>query len=80
MTEPVPIRKDGFPTCEENCTMKNPVPVRGMKGTLYDVQCRGDSDSYDYRMLIVEYQRGDGIDQAVAIGRYGPEQLEKCPE
>ena len=58
--------------------MKNPVPIRGMKGTLYDVQCRGDNDSYDYRMLVVEYQ-SEGTNHAIAIGRHGPEQLEKCP-
>ena len=67
-----PLTPKGFTTCEEWCEMKNPTAVRGMNATLFDVECRGDSDSYDYRMLFVEFTDVEGRQQALVIGRHGP--------
>jgi hypothetical protein len=57
--------------------MKNPTAVRGMNATLFDVECKGDF-SYAYRMLFVEFTDVEGKQQALVIGRHGPESLEKC--
>ena len=75
---PEPLTPKGFNTCEERCEMKNPTAVRGMNATLFDVECRGDSSSFDYRLLFVEFTDFDGRQRALVIGRYGPEPLEKC--
>jgi len=75
---PEPLTPTGFNTCEERCDMKNPIAVRGMNATLFDVQCSGDSNSFDYRMLFVEFADHEGKQQALMIGRFGPEPLVKC--
>jgi hypothetical protein len=78
-TGPEPITPDGFNTCEETCSLRNPVPVRGMDATLYDVSCRGDSLNYEYRTMIGHYSDEQGKQRAFMIGRFGPAELERCP-
>ena len=58
--------------------MKNPTAVRGMNATLFDVECKGDWGGFDYRMLFLEFTDVEGRQQALVIGRYGPESLGKC--
>lgn len=31
--------------CEETCTLRNPVPIRGLEATLYDRECVADYDT-----------------------------------
>jgi len=38
----IPIGSGTYDTCEETCSLSNPVAVRGMDATLYDEVCRGD--------------------------------------
>ena len=38
----IPIGSGTYETCEETCTLTNPVAVRDMEATLYDEACRGD--------------------------------------
>lgn len=68
----------GFNTCEERCDMINPVPVRDMNATLFDVVCAGDSSSRSYRMFFHEFVDANGSRQAVMIREAGPEKLERC--
>ena len=42
MGEQIPVGSGSYNTCEETCTLTNPVPVRGMEATLYDEVCQGD--------------------------------------
>jgi hypothetical protein len=78
--EAEPLRNDGFNTCEETCSLSRPVRVEGMNGILFDVACRGDSASYDYRMLFLEFVDDTGQDSALIIRNHGAEQLERCQE
>ena len=73
-----PITADGFFTCEENCTMSNPVRVIGMDATLYDVSCTGDSGNYQQRMLFMKCSDFRGDPKALALSPSGPEELERC--
>lgn len=75
---PEPLTREGFSTCEEFCSLSNPVTVRGMKGILFDVQCRGDSSTYVYRMLFLEFADEQDIERALVIRQYGAEDLERC--
>lgn len=84
-TGEVPITDNGFFTCEENCVMTNPVSIRGMNATLYDVQCTGDTASYEMRMLFKEYVDAAGRDRMLALSSRGPHledegavELHKC--
>lgn len=79
MGEPTPIRGNSFDTCEESCTMRDPVPVRGLDANLYDVKCEGDSSRSEYRMLLGEYTDWDGDRKAYIVTPHGTEQLERCP-
>lgn len=77
-TGPVPITGNSFFTCEANCVMENPVQVRGLDATLFDVTCRGDSGtSYD-RLMILRTRTETGR-TVFAIGANGPERLIPCP-
>ena len=39
MGAPIPIGSGTYETCEETCTLTNPVAVRDMEATLYDEVC-----------------------------------------
>lgn len=41
----LPFRGDTIDFCEESCRLTNPVPVRGLAGTLYDLKCAADFDT-----------------------------------
>jgi len=77
---PEPITAEGFRTCEETCSLRNPEAVRGMDATLYDVSCQGDALNYDYRTIIGFYSDEQGNQRAFMVGRNGgPTELERCP-
>jgi hypothetical protein len=73
-----PITKDGFFTCEENCSMNNPISVRGLNATLYDVVCTGDSNSYQQRMLFMKYKDDQGNEKAMTLSPTGVNELQRC--
>lgn len=75
---PEPLTPKRFNTCEERCEIENPTEVRGMNATLYDVECRDDSSSFDYRMLFLEFTDVEGRQRALVIGHYGPASLESA--
>ena len=77
-TGPEPIRGNRFSTCEEECTMSNPVPVRGLDATLYDVSCKGDWGGLEYRMMLGKHENEDGSQRAYIVKPSGPEELERC--
>ena len=54
-----------LPLCEENCTLTNPVEVRGFPATLYEFKCKGDGESQpDERVMILTQT---GYDENVTI-------------
>jgi hypothetical protein len=77
-TGPEPITAEGFNTCEEFCSLRNPSAVRGMDATLYDVSCRGDSSGSDYRIMIGQYSDEQGNRRAFMVGPDGPKEPERC--
>ena len=75
----IPIGSGTFDTCEETCTLTNPVSVRDMEATLYDVVCRGDwmeGGSISNRLMLIE-QSSDQT-RMFAISKYSVTQLERC--
>lgn len=77
--DPEPIAASGFNTCEESCQMRNPVAIRGLDATLFDVSCKGDYGGIEYRMIMGEYDDGQGNRKAYIVRPDGPEELERCP-
>lgn len=79
MGEASPIKNGSFDTCEEKCTMRDPVPVRGLDANLYDVSCVGDSSTKKYRMMMGEYTDWGGNRKAYIVTPEGTESLIMCP-
>lgn len=79
MADVSPIHGNTFDTCEERCTMRDPVPVRGLNAKLYDVSCIGDSSSSEYRMMLGEYKDWEGNHKAYIVTPEGTEELVRCP-
>ena len=76
---PMPIGNSTFNTCEETCTMKNPVNVNDMDATLYYVECKGDWGSHPIqRMLFMRYIDHDNRSRAVVLDNDGVTELERC--
>ena len=74
----IPVAGDQFQTCEQNCTMKNPVKVRGLDATLFDVSCVGDSANTEQRMLFMIYRDDGGETQGLVVAASGPQNLVRC--
>jgi hypothetical protein len=75
----IPIGSGTYDTCEETCTLTNPVSVRDMEATLYDVVCRGDwmeGGSISNRIMFIK-QSLDQI-RMFAISENSVTQLERC--
>lgn len=66
-TGTVAISGDMFPTCEENCDMKNKTQVLGMDAYLYEADCRGDSGSYSFRVMFVRFQSPHSEEQGMMV-------------
>lgn len=76
---PSRIEEREFHTCEELCVLTNPVDIRGMDATLYDVDCRGDWGGYEQRMLFMRRGTSTGVEQAMSLDlRFGYRELERC--
>ena len=66
--------------CEETCTLTNPVNVRDLDATLYDMTCRADYDSpMPGRVMILSQTRGDGRQQMSFIDRHQTLEIVRCP-
>ena len=76
-TGPVPLDGATFYTCERNCVMENPVTVRGMDATLWDVTCRGDDGTGSYRLMMA-WLSVDGRRSLLAVRTDRAEFLERC--
>ena len=79
MGEQIPLGSGSYNTCEETCTLTNPVPVRGMEATLYDEVCQGDwmeNGSMINRIMFIK-QSSDQT-RMFAIREGWIEQLERC--
>lgn len=75
----MPIGSGTYDTCEERCTLTNPVPVRDMDATLYDEVCRGDwmeNGSMTNRIMLIK-QSSDQT-RMFAIREGWITQLELC--
>jgi len=76
-TGPIEIRDNGFDQCERTCVMENPVEVRGLRASLYDVTCRGDIRLIYERMMFLWVGEGHET-QLVAITDDRIETLTRC--
>ena len=79
MGEQIPIGSGTYDTCEESCTLTNPVPVRDMEATLYDEVCRGDwmeNGSMSNRIMFIK--QSSGQTRMFAIREGWTQQLERC--
>lgn len=78
---PEPITREGFSTCEEFCSLSNPMSVPGFDATVFDVSCKGEGDSWgDYRMMLAEYEDYDGTRRATMLTPNGVENLVRCSD
>jgi hypothetical protein len=75
----IPIGSGTYNTCEETCTLTNPVSVRGMEATLYDEVCQGDwmaHGSITNRVMFIS-QVSDQI-RMFAVREHWITELERC--
>lgn len=77
MGEPQAIKNNVFQTCESECSFQNPVAVRDMNATLYDVACKGDWGSKKERYFVSFLPSNSG-QQAVVVTPDSVERLEQC--
>jgi len=57
------IRNNSFSTCEESCSLENPVRIKGMKAKFYDQQCHSDGNgSTKTKIIIAPSQAQDGLE------------------
>ena len=79
--KPMPIENDAFHTCKEKCEMQDPVSVRDLDATLYDVVCSGDDKASDpKRMLFIRQTDFRGIVSASIIADNTTTRLQRCEE
>jgi hypothetical protein len=74
----VPIDGNRYGDSESNCTLSNPVSVRGMDATLYDVTCRGEWGSRTQRELFMLYRDTDDQERLLMVRPNGAAELERC--
>jgi hypothetical protein len=75
----VPFRGLTIDFCEETCTLTNPVNVRGLEATLYDMECAADYDSpMPGRVMVLSQTRWDGRQQMSFIDRHGTQPIVRC--
>ena len=53
----LPFRGMTIDYCEETCTLRNPVAIRGLEATLYDRDCLADFDTPKQGGVLVMTQR-----------------------
>lgn len=75
----MPIRNGHFTICEAECRLRNPVSVRDMDATLYDVICSGDSHPLSKeRWFFSKYSDWQEKEHVVAVNPRGLKVLERC--
>lgn len=74
----IPIEGNKYGDPESNCTMSNPVSVRGLDATLFDVTCRGEWGSRTQRELLMLYRDTDDQDRLLMVRPNGVAELERC--
>ena len=72
------IQGDAYGEIEGWCTMANPVEVRDMNATLFDVTCRGDWGSRTDRQLFMLYRDQDDRERLLIVDPYGATEWERC--
>lgn len=79
MGAPIPIGSGTYETCEETCTLTNPVAVRDMEATLYDGVCRGDWMQGGSITTRVMFLKQTSIETRMfSISDYSVTELERC--
>jgi len=69
----IQIRRGVLSGTENDCRMTNPVEVRDMDATLYDLQCQGEGMGWQERAMII--RSGNGV----VIARRGyAQEFERC--
>jgi hypothetical protein len=74
----VPIEGNTYSDAESNCTMSNPVSVRGLDATLFDVTCRGEWGSRTQRELFLLYRETDDQERLLMVRPDGAAEFERC--
>ena len=74
-----PIKGDWYGEMESDCTMANPMNVRGLHGALFDVTCKGDWGSQTTRQLFMLYRDQDDHEKLLIVRPRGAETFERCP-
>jgi hypothetical protein len=70
--------EDGVLTGVESiCRMTDPVDVLDLDATLYDLECRGEGQTWSERAMLMEAAEGDGI---FILWRGYAFRYERCPE
>lgn len=68
-------------SCEETCTLRNPVPIRGLEATLYDRECVADYDTpMEGRVLILSQRDWTGNLRRQIIDDATSYAIVACPE
>ena len=58
------IKNDSWEQCESTCTIGNPVKIRDMNATLYDLVCEGDWGKRSGRIM---FRRAEGSGEVIAV-------------
>lgn len=48
---------------ENQCSLSNPTPIRGMDATLFDADCSAEGESYTYRLMVMATDAGIAVIQ-----------------
>lgn len=75
----IPFHGLSIDFCEETCTLTNPVDVRDMNGTLFDMTCSADYPSpYEGRTMLLQ-QSDNGRTRLLMINNRQILQIVRCP-
>lgn len=75
---PTPFRDGRIDLCEASCTLRNPVPVRDMDATLYDVSCVADFPFEDMRWFVGKHVDWQEKEHVIIVERNRYYLLERC--
>jgi hypothetical protein len=78
MGSTIPIENNAYESCESTCTLANPVKVRGLEATLFDVVCKGDWGSSRERMFLSKITNVHGKTKVVVISQTEATELQRC--
>lgn len=75
----IPFHGLSIDFCEETCTLTNPVDVRGLNGTLFDMSCSADYPSdYEGRTMLLQ-QSDVGRTRLLMINNSQILEIVRCP-